>query len=321
MSTTGYLGRHLRLLHWAALVAAGLGSSPAVSHGHPQVHEAQILVFHSERSQVLNFHDSRLRSDAALLTARQPRGKAVRRVDINRQQIVVGLGVAFLFFTALAGYLFWRRQEERQREAIRSSREEAALAERARIAREVHDTLLQGLMSISLQAQRALKNLADAPEITEDALRAIRAVAADTTTSGRRAILRYRGDGQGRGIAFEIEEVAREAAGQRDITIDQQCSDDLGVPAALVIDLLSIVRQAVANAFVHGAEPVVVTIERVAQTVRISVSDAGPGFDPAQLLPDRHGIKGMIERAHLAQLRLTLPKPGDSRLTVEAPTV
>jgi signal transduction histidine kinase len=88
-------------------------------------------------------------------------------------------------------------QPKRDEQALRRARErrikarfDAVLAERARVAREIHDTLLQGFTGVALQLVAVTNRLIGSPEAT--ALRDVISLAQKTLVDARRAVLDLR---------------------------------------------------------------------------------------------------------------------------------
>lgn len=177
-------------------------------------------------------------------------------------------------------------------------------AERQRMARELHDTLAQGLVGLILQLEAARSQLdqgrhARAGEIVDQAM----ARARSTLAEARQAIgdLRAPQDAVGDlGLALR-----REA---------ERFSAATGIPCALEISLaaplpeqagqhaLRIVAEALSNVAQHAqASQVWVSAVEMAGAVEIAVRDEGVGFDAASggLGAGHYGLVGMRERARL----------------------
>ena len=176
-------------------------------------------------------------------------------------------------------------------------------AERERIARDLHDTLLQGMQGILLQVElwTHATTLSDTQRDSalkiEDKMRSMLIEGRDTIGA-----LRQSHDHQADLIAGLLV-VGNEAAAQSDTRFSLRL---LGEPRELLHDaceeVLAITREALLNAFRHAkAEAVWVTVDYAYQALTISVCDNGIGVSE-RCIEERQkeghwGIAGMRERA------------------------
>jgi len=204
----------------------------------------------------------------------------------------------------------------RQVEARARMRAEERVEERERIARELHDTLLQGLLSASLQLSVANNQIAaDAPakSLVERILGLLRQVSEE----GRNAVRGLRTQGES---ADALERALSEIPG--DLAIGEQTRFRLrseGTQRALLPavrdEVYRIIREALSNAFRHsGAANVEVVLEYSPDALRVTVRDDGRGMDPGVLQSGREGhwgLSGMRERSARIGARLkVLSAPG-----------
>ena len=179
-------------------------------------------------------------------------------------------------------------------------------AERQRMARELHDTLAQGLAGLILQLEAVDSHLASqrstrAREIVQQAMARARATLADA----RRAIddlrvddIRKKGD---------LTEVVQEEISRFTAATGIPCSCDLDsfstIPAALHEHALRAVTEGLTNVARHAqASQVWVSAEQRGGMLAIEVRDDGIGFEPATIAEQvgHYGLLGMRERARLA---------------------
>ena len=195
-------------------------------------------------------------------------------------------------------------------------RMEERIDERERIARDLHDTLLQGLLSASLQLSVANNQIpADAPakSLVERILQLLRQVVDD----GRNAVRGLRT----RDTAPEALERALTQIPQ-DLAMDEKVQFRLrveGTPralrAAIRDELYLLAREALANAFRHsGASSVETVLEYTPSHFRLIVRDNGCGMDPDVLQSGREGhwgLSGMRERSNrIGAILKVLSAPG-----------
>jgi two-component system NarL family sensor kinase len=181
----------------------------------------------------------------------------------------------------------------------------AAVEERNRIARDLHDTLAQSLAAIALQLESAQLlaeqgDAARAGETIERTLQLTRAALDDA----RRSVLELRAPPlEGEGLLDAIRAVARDLRGRdgSPIAVSVEGAEEAdALPAAVESGLFHIAREALANAARHArASAVSVVLERRGGDVELRVVDDGVGFDVAAIPAGRFGLVGMSERARL----------------------
>jgi signal transduction histidine kinase len=210
-----------------------------------------------------------------------------------------GLAAGLAFASGLLSlYRLRLRQLTRQMNV----RFEERLAERVRIAQELHDTLLQGFLSASMQLHVVMDNLpADSP--ARAPLGHIQRLVGQVIEEGRDAVRGLRSD-PGRspdlGQAFSRirQELSAEGPGRFRVVVE-------GRPRPLhpLIrdEVYRIGHEALVNAFRHShADSVEVEVEYSDGHLRLLVSDDGGGIDPKVLRSGREGhwgLSGMRERA------------------------
>jgi NarL family two-component system sensor histidine kinase LiaS len=175
-------------------------------------------------------------------------------------------------FTTMARQLGSALAAERQR-----ATGGARAAERARIAREVHDAISQhlfGLRMIAAGMRRADPGNQQAraiERISEEALHDMQTL----LTELRPASL------DGAGLAPALREICAAYHDRLGVTVDADL-DHVTVPAAVGHALLRITQEACANAVRHGNAPqLTVSMTRCDGHIELAVRDTGTGFDPA----------------------------------------
>ncbi|MGW4815904.1 sensor histidine kinase [Kitasatospora cineracea] len=210
---------------------------------------------------------------------------------------LAGLAVALL--TAHGYAALYRESRARQQliddlvrtrdELAASQREAGRLAERQRLAREIHDTLAQGLAGIVLLAREA-GSAPDAAPLLEE----IERTASANLAEARRfvhALTPPALDGTTLPDALRRLADGADAAFHRD-------GDPYPLPVEAEVALLRLTQEALANAVRHAAAPhIAVTLGYLDDAVTLDVYDDGTGFDPATApAPDSFGLHGMHER-------------------------
>ncbi|MPZ73411.1 MAG: hypothetical protein GEU74_09295 [Nitriliruptorales bacterium] len=167
----------------------------------------------------------------------------------------------------------------------------AAVAERRRLARDLHDGVAQELSYIVSQA-RLLRERTEGADI----LRTIAGAADRALDDSRRAIAALTTDADEPldvALAQAAEEVAQRVGTH--VRLDLEAGVDL--PAPLREGLIRIAREAISNAGRHSHSGVVWVQLSVNGRVQLAVRDNGIGFDPGHQPPDCFGLISMRERA------------------------
>jgi signal transduction histidine kinase/ligand-binding sensor domain-containing protein len=194
---------------------------------------------------------------------------------------------------------------------------EARVSERTRIARELHDTLLQSFHGLLLRFQTVSQLWADRPELAKEKLDRAINEAANAITEGRNAVQGLRGSTAATSdIADAIGTLGTElAAAPSDrpapafhVTVE---GEPRPLHPILRDDIYKITAEALRNAFKHAdATNVDVEIRYDRMQFRLRVQDDGKGFDeallPRQAAAGHYGVPGMRERAALMGGTLTL---------------
>jgi signal transduction histidine kinase/ligand-binding sensor domain-containing protein len=185
---------------------------------------------------------------------------------------------------------------------------DAVLAERNRIARELHDTLDQGLTATGMQIQAAEREVRAAPDRALTSLGRAREFLLATLEEGRRSVWALRSQALAAGdLATALARVARELSAGTPTAIRVDAQGPLPALPSLVIDqLLRIGQEAMTNAVRHGsARAIVVTLVGDGPGLLLRVRDDGRGFD-ARAPTDGLGLRGMRERAREIDATLTI---------------
>jgi two-component system, NarL family, sensor histidine kinase YdfH len=192
--------------------------------------------------------------------------------------------------------------------------------ERQRMARELHDTLSQGLAGLILQLEAVDAHLArqhpdKAQSIVQQAMQRARTTLADA----RRAIDDLRVSDQG---PIDLAAAIGEEADRFSAATGLPCAVEVNalpdVPAAVRDNVQRMIREALINVARHAqARQVTVQLRAAdqandARTIELSIRDDGCGFDPAALDQVGHyGLIGLRERARLLGGTLTIDsRPG-----------
>src|SRR6267143_2157273 len=208
-------------------------------------------------------------------------------------------------FLAWAGYR-WRIRQVRSRLQLQFRER---LAERTRIAQELHDTLLQGFLSASMQLHVAVNHV---PAETADKRRLNRVLELmrSVIEEGRNAVKGLRSSpGSHDDLEEAFSRVREELDAKEDIDFFVIGEGQARPLHAIIRDeVYRIGREALVNAFQHsGATRIEVEVEFAPKGLRVTMRDDGRGIDPQLLESGREGhwgLAGMRERAKNIGARL-----------------
>ena len=246
---------------------------------------------------------------------------------------IVGAGVALLIglgYEALA-------REAQQREALMqellatrgqlaaTERESGVLAERARLAREIHDTVAQGLSSIQMLLHAAERADPDGAGVEHVVL--ARETAASSLADARHFIRELSPpDLDGRGLGGALRRLASTQWAAQGLPVEVRVSDAVDLPMHVQTALLRIAQGAIANVIQHAdADSATITLTVGGDRLQFTIADDGRGFDPAQSpgaptgRSDSFGLRATRERVDQLGGTLTVTSaPGEgTALTID----
>ncbi|NYF80549.1 sensor histidine kinase [Granulicella arctica] len=208
--------------------------------------------------------------------------------------VLVVAGIAYLIYA-------WR---VRRVEALYAG----VMEERSRIAREIHDTLAQGIVSISLQLEVVTRLMGSSVEAARAQLDETRVLVRQSLADARSSIWDLRSE-EAEELPVRVGRSLKMLTGTSSATGRLTVMGSYRAIARPVEDeLLRITQEAVTNAVRHsGCSLVEVTLTYDLKGVRLVVRDDGRGFDTSAAGPAGHfGLRGMRERAAKIHARLEM---------------
>ncbi|WP_079178296.1 sensor histidine kinase [Streptomyces mangrovisoli] len=251
------------------------------------------------------------------------------------------LGAAVAVAVVWGYQALYRESEQRRRliEELVATRADLAaaqhtagvLAERDRLAREIHDTLAQGLSSIQLLLRAAERALPHAPDNAARYVGQARQAAVDNLAEARRFVAALTPPTlEGTNLAGALDRLCAATSARHPLTARFHLTGD---PAPLAtaheVALLRIAQSALANTVAHAeATTADVTLTYLGDQVALDLVDNGRGFDPARLpVPNPEaggfGLTGMRARAQALGGTFTVASAPDrgTALTARVPLV
>jgi signal transduction histidine kinase/ligand-binding sensor domain-containing protein len=234
-----------------------------------------------------------------------------------------------IWFRCLAGLLLmaaaWGAYQMRLQQ-IRS-RFALVLGERARLAREIHDTLAQGFVGISSQLDAVAMCLLTDPGAARRYLELARKMARHSLTEARRSVMDLRASAlEGQDLAAALHSGMRvwTAGSGVDVQVDITGQQN-ALPQEMEQHLLRIAQEAVNNALKHAsASKIAIRLHMEARKLYLRIIDNGRGFEERDMFSSgggHFGLMGMRERAERlgGELRLETQPGSGTKVEVTAP--
>lgn len=179
-----------------------------------------------------------------------------------------------------------------------------AVEERNRLAREIHDTLAQGLTAVSLKLETIdalLEDGADPEQVRQIVGQAL-ALTRANLEEARRSVLDLRAAPlEGRTLPQALRLLAQEMSEREDLQVSfKAISATRPLPLRVEVGLYRIAQEALNNIVRHAeARQVTVQLTVTARQIKLTIEDDGKGFDPTQIPKSSFGLIGVNERAKL----------------------
>lgn len=199
----------------------------------------------------------------------------------------------YVLCAACLGGAVWSVYQARMRQA--HARFEAVLGERNRLAREMHDTLIQGCTGVSALLEAVASMSPEQAPRAGSLLDCARAQIRAVTDEARAAVWNLHRGGRSE-ISRLVDQMARQACAASQVPVRVETSGKPVVLEPLVEhDIIMVAREAVSNALRH-AHPRELSLRFDFQRgrIRMSVQDDGCGFVPEEVLPQTGGHFGLI---------------------------
>ena len=203
--------------------------------------------------------------------------------------------------------------------------ERAALEERARLSRELHDGLAQDLWLAKLKIGRLAASSALSPEDRALADEAMKAVD-QGLTEARQGVMALRDSADpSQSFAALLRRYVEDFVDRFGVPVDFECAVSLpDLSSRTKAELLRIMQEALSNATHHAnAESFRVQVSADGGGISIAVQDDGRGFDPEASAPGHVGLQVMRERAATIGANLTVESSprGGTRVIVTVPAM
>lgn len=202
----------------------------------------------------------------------------------------------------------------------KKAQELAAMKERQRLARDLHDAVSQTLFSASLIAEvlpglweknreEGLLRLEELKEMTRGALAEMRGLLLELRPQGLVET----------GMEELIHYLSDAVKGRARIPVSVEFEGDAALPSDVHVGFYRMIQESLNNIIKHsGATEVKIKMRMSQEVVFLGICDNGIGFEPEKVSQDRFGLKIMMERANEIGARLTIESELGQGTTIEA---
>jgi PAS domain S-box-containing protein len=182
---------------------------------------------------------------------------------------------------------------------LSEARGKAALEERQKLARELHDSVSQALYGISLGVETARELLPDTPERAAEPLEYASTLAEAGMTEMRALIFELRPESlEKEGLVAAIEKQAAAVQARHGIRVEATLCEEPEASLEVKESLYRIAQEALHNTVKHArAANAEVKLEEDPEEITLQISDDGAGFDARGDFPGHLGLNSMRERA------------------------
>jgi ligand-binding sensor domain-containing protein/two-component sensor histidine kinase len=197
----------------------------------------------------------------------------------------------------------------------------AVLGERNRIAREIHDTLAQGFVAVSVQLEVVSRLLTISSDAAQEQLARARELVKESLLEARQSIWQLRSQSSNDDFAARLAKTAERITAPAPVKLRLQVNGVYRpLQAHVESELLRIAGEAITNVVRHAhAAHVDVHLQFDPKKFRLTIVDDGRGFSgqPNSIGAAGHfGLKGMRERAESIGAKLTIESAPGSGTTV-----
>ena len=233
-------------------------------------------------------------------------------------QVVIGAFINSLIQQSNQRYELLEQLQQTRADLARAEREAGTLAERQRLAREIHDTLAQNFTSIVMHLNAARLNSDEAGRHLEQAEQTAR----EGLSEARHLVWALQPERAS--LAQSIEGLAARWATETTVRVETAIT---GAPRPLRPEkeaaLLRVTQEALANVKKHAhAQRVNITLSYMNDLVALDIVDDGIGFDPSRVIQNIEsgfGLKAMRERIEEFGGALTIENENGTALGVSIP--
>ncbi|MEN8113185.1 MAG: GAF domain-containing sensor histidine kinase [Actinomycetota bacterium] len=194
----------------------------------------------------------------------------------------------------------------------------AVAEDRERIARDLHDAIIQDLFAVGLSLQGQALKVVD-PDVRKALEQDVESL--DRTITSLRGFIFDLGApaGEQRTLRSELRELVTRLAGPHDTEVHVAYTGSLeSLPQPVIDDAIQLVRESLSNSLRHSAaDRITIDIHGGDDRLALSISDNGVGFNPAEVAWGL-GLTNLRERATRAGGHISIKSVSDGGTVVRA---
>ena len=214
----------------------------------------------------------------------------------------------FLLLTAVAlAYVFYRWRVNHVRAQFN-----AVIAERNRIAREIHDTLAQGFVGVSVQLELVRRLMSTSLDSAGEVLQQAQTLVQESLAEARRSIWNLRAEpGLHEDLRSKLSKAVQQSVQNRELDVRIEVTGTYRpLPERIETEVLRIGQEAIMNVVRHAnATRLDVSLAFDATKAQMTICDDGQGFllhEYATGADGHFGLRGMRERAEGINAKLSV---------------
>ncbi|GGO23585.1 PAS domain-containing protein [Deinococcus humi] len=180
-----------------------------------------------------------------------------------------------------------------------SARDHAAVEERQKLARDLHDSVSQALYGIALGGRTTLRQLERTPDRAPESVRYMLSLAEAALAEMRALIFELRPESlEQEGLSMALAKLASALQARHGLVVSLDLCEEPALTIDTKVALLRIAQEATHNTVKHAsASSIDLHLNCHADRVELVIQDDGEGFDPSQPREGSLGQKTMRERA------------------------
>lgn len=217
--------------------------------------------------------------------------------DTFADNILIGIITGLLVYS----WATLLTERETRRLLIERLKQEAVFEERHRVAREIHDTVAQTFMAVSLQLEAAKDILEDDSQGAQLRINRAQRMAREGLAEARRTVWALHSEAlESDDLASALHRLTERIAEHREITAEFLLRGEPNeLPGDVEANILRIAQEALSNAVKHsGARKIQVELAYEGEEARLSVQDDGKGFNSTnRKFHQGFGLTSMKERS------------------------
>ncbi len=226
--------------------------------------------------------------------------------------------------TELTGAALERfRLRDETEQARQRAHDLAALEERTRLARELHDSVSQALYGIGLGAQTAYRSLDKNPTMVRESIEYVLTLAEAGLAEMRALIFELRPESlETEGLAVALAKQAASIQARHGIEVQIELGDEPQMILATKESLYRVAREALHNVVKHAsASKIMLRMRSEKNILQVDVIDNGIGFETSKDFPGHLGLHSMRERVMQmgGQISIKSAKDSGTQLSVTLP--